>query len=252
MVRGYLLLALILASGTGWSQAPLKDCLSLRRRLEAFDSKYSFFRFGGPSATLQTVEAELGKPQLETNAATNSVDAVYTLEGCTGRVLINAEGIAWITKFAAVAIPEPPRLESLDQLQDLEEQLTDLKARAGKLEALKATLIEQAAKLLPEALPAPPTPLQRAVCEHRAGHLPEAIELYSESLRETPSMLGYTNRALAYFANGKTTEGMADLGRARALDADTARKGLIKVKGYTRSDGTYVAPYTRTAPRKKQ
>ena len=259
MALCYLLLALTLALGTGSAQTPLKDCLSLRTRLQVFDSKYSLFRFGGPTATLETVEAEFGTAQLQLDPTTGAVDAVYTLEGCAGRVLINSEGIAWMTKFAPVAVPAPPRLESLDQLQDLEDQIAELRSRVVKLEATRQTLIEQAAQLQPALPPGMPVVcadagapvLERAYCDHRAGRLKEAIGEYGESIEAAPSILAYTNRALAYFKAGQGAEGMADLAHARALDTDAAARGLIRVKGYTRSDGTYVAPYTRGAPRKK-
>lgn len=258
MARRYFLLTVTLTLAAGWSQAPPKDCLSLRTRLEVFDAKYSLFRFGGPVATLQTIEDEFGKSQLQPDPATGAVDAVYALEGCVGRVLINSEGIAWMTKFLPVPIPAPPRLESLDQLQDLEDQIKDLKSRVEKLEALKVILIRQAAQLQPAAPPGLPAAcekpegfLERAWCDHKSGRLKEAIESYTESLRTTPSIAAYTNRALAYFAAGQPTEAMADLTQARTLDVAATAKGQVKVKGYTRSDGTYVAPYTRSAPRKK-
>ncbi|MEO8593638.1 MAG: hypothetical protein ABI759_09965 [Candidatus Solibacter sp.] len=272
MLVRILLLGLALAPVRAWPQSA--ECLKLAIRLQAFDAKYSLYRFGGPKATLATVEEEFGTPALELGTDPGMREAVYTLPGCTGRVLINAEGAAWMAKFAAAPLPQPPGLDSLEQLLEVEDRITEQKVRLEKLEGTKAELIRQAAELTPAPLPAgecrrvletaPDNAedyLRRGWCQHAAGRLDDAIREYGASIRLAPLPLALQNRALAYLAQGQSALALADLARLRDLEKERAAKlgedsgegkdGRIKVKGYTRSDGTYVAPYTRLAPGKK-
>jgi tetratricopeptide (TPR) repeat protein len=246
----------------------------LRARLQIFESRYSLYRFGGAKATLATVEAELGPPAMEPGSEPGSREAVYLLPGCAGRVLINAEGVAWTAKFANLPSPPAPNAAMLDQLLDIDEQIRNDAARMEQLASARDELIRHVAVLQP----VPPSSgadcvkvlsfhpldaadyLRRAWCRHVAGLLDEAIRDYTESLALEFQPVALQNRALAYFSQGQSASGLADLAKLRESQEpsaasneaeDAGERAVIRVRGYYRKDGTYVAPYDRSVRVKK-
>jgi len=265
-----MVVALPLANA--WSQTA--GCQDLRARLQIFEAKYSLYRFGGPRATLATVEAEFGPPAVEPGSEPAGREAVYMLPGCVGRVLINDEGVAWTAKFVNLPSPPHPNAATLDHLLDLDEQIRDEAARLEKLGSARDELIRQVAALTPvppasgadcvKVLSSDPLDardyLRRAWCRHVAGQLEEATRDYTESLNLEFQPVALQNRALAFFAQGKTAPGLADLAQLRESQAqsaatdeaeDAGERTAIKVRGYYRKDGTYVAPYKRSVRVKK-
>jgi tetratricopeptide (TPR) repeat protein len=111
------------------------------------------------------------------------------------------------------------------------------------------------------------TLVRRAYCYHRLGRVKDAIQDYTDSIRIAPTATAYNNRALAYIATGQTDEALADIDRSKAAAqtastpstltpstsyGSTSNGGPVSVKGYTRKDGTYVAPHTRSAPTRRK
>ena len=250
------------------------ECQDLRTRLQTFEAKYSLYRFGGPRATLASVEAEFGPPVLEPGSEQGTREAVYILPGCVGRVLINDEGVAWTAKFADLPGQHDPNAAIFDQLLKIDEHFRNEAARLEKLGSARDELLRQVAALKP--LPPPSGAdcervlasnplnavdyLRRAWCRQMAGQLDDAIRDYTESLTHEFQPVALQNRALAYFTQGQSAPGLADLAKLRdfqeqgdaADDADDASERTeIKVRGYYRKDGTYVAPYKRSVRIKK-
>jgi tetratricopeptide (TPR) repeat protein len=139
-----------------------------------------------------------------------------------------------------------------------------------------ASRFDEAAHAYTNVLAASPTNpkaiLRRAYCYHKLRRFKEAIQDYSESIRLAPTPAAYQNRAIAYLGMGQAEEALADLEHAKTAGATPASTdsipastdsasatgssvpgtgGPVHVRGYTRKDGTYVAPHTRSAPRRR-
>jgi len=91
----------------------------------------------------------------------------------------------------------------------------------------------------------------------------QAIKDYGEAIKLEPTPLAYNNRAVALLAIGRTDDALADLSQAKAPVVEShpdtsvpstsytgSTSGTVQVRGYTRKDGTYVSPHTRSAPRR--
>lgn len=237
------------------------ECQQLQARLEAFLSKYNPYRKDGLKATLKTVEEELGMPRLERDPISGTTKAVFVLDGCSGKVLIDEKGIAWMTGFSTVPTVPPPQIETLQQLQNIDKNIRNLQTQLEGLQALRTGLIKQAVQVQPlapeqqlaanatgrtteadslfgvnrfdEAVTAytkvladSPSDarvlLRRGYCFHRLGKLDEAIRDYTDSIRITPSSVVYSNRAIAYLARNQTDEALADFERSKSVESTAA------------------------------
>src|SRR5947209_12639133 len=164
----------------GAAQQPISDCETLKKHIGTFPYKFNQFRTEGPKATLHTVEQEFGKARLEPGTVAGSTVAVYALNGCVGKVLIDEKGIAWTANFSTVRVVASPSGAALEHVQSVEKRIRDIQTQLEGLQVLKTALVKQAAELPPSP---PALGLSAASGATAAGDTLLAANRYDEAVQ---------------------------------------------------------------------